>query len=319
MLIRKALRIPFCAQPPSKRLFVKTPRRKIIKWKGKIVDIHADDRTRNRRWAENLVIGIFCGTLVVVPSTILYYGIERVPYSNRRRLILAPRVIDPYIGELAMQSTINGETVLGPGDERYDSVQNICERLISRNDLKDLFDWEVYVIESDIQNAFCVPGGKMVVYTGIQEICKNDSHIGILLGHEMAHAIARHSMEALQYRFMFFLCLNTVGWAYGIDIFSIFPEWSLRFVDKLIPLVIDLPRKRMHELEADHIGLILATNAGFDPEEAPSFYENLGGVEKDELPEIFRTHPITTNRIAAIEERLQEMRTNGEITCTCSH
>ncbi|XP_028768576.1 mitochondrial metalloendopeptidase OMA1-like [Neltuma alba] len=150
----------------------------------------------------------------------------------------------------------------------------------------DGLNWEVLVVDEPICNAFCLPGGKIVVYTGLLEHYRNDAELAVVLGHEVGHAAGRHAAEGLT-RLLWEMILY---W-----ILSKFIMASV--VDKLLDLISSLPLHRKLETEADYIGLMLAASAGYDPRVAPTVYKKLGKVTGDSaLRDYLSTHPSGTKR-----------------------
>jgi predicted Zn-dependent protease len=166
-------------------------------------------------------------------------------------------------------------------------VRGIAERIIHAAGIEplqreinlrqgDRFEWEVNVLDKDQVNAFCLPGGKMVVFKGILPVAKNDDQLATVIAHEISHALAHHSSERVARQEM-----NQEGPG-GI--------WSKAF-------------DREQEAEADHIGLFLMTFAGYDPEEAVRFWERMqqatGG--QQQVPEILSDHPSDAHRIQSMK------------------
>ncbi|KAL9225259.1 hypothetical protein vseg_001206 [Gypsophila vaccaria] len=143
----------------------------------------------------------------------------------------------------------------------------------------DGMKWEVLVVDEPVVNAFCVPGGKIVIYTGMLKKLKSDVEVATVIGHEVGHVVARHSAEEI-----------TKGvWLLAFELFL-----HLLFVPRAVVampyLLLEFPSSRRMEMEADYIGLLLTASAGYDPREAPRVYEKL---RSEELPieEYLSTHP----------------------------
>ncbi|WCJ20627.1 Peptidase family M48 family protein [Euphorbia peplus] len=146
----------------------------------------------------------------------------------------------------------------------------------------DRFNWEVLVVDEPVVNAFCLPGGKIVVFTGLFDLFKTDAEIATIIGHEVAHAVARHTAEALS-KNLWFAILQLVLIQYA----------PRDIVTTMSSLFLRLPFSRRMELEADYIGLFLMASAGYDPRVAPRVYEKLGKLEGGEslLRDYLSTHP----------------------------
>ncbi|KAM5557176.1 mitochondrial metalloendopeptidase OMA1-like [Rosa sericea] len=143
-------------------------------------------------------------------------------------------------------------------------------------------NWEVLVVDQPIVNAFCLPGGKIVVFTGLLKHFRSDAEIATIIGHEVGHAVARHSAEGI-----------TKNLWVAILQLLLYQLISPDFVNPLSNLFLRLPFSRRMELEADHIGLLLIASAGYDPRVAPTVYEKLGKLSGGDsaLRDYLTTHP----------------------------
>ncbi|KAH7439972.1 hypothetical protein KP509_04G085200 [Ceratopteris richardii] len=159
--------------------------------------------------------------------------------------------------------------------------------------------WEVLVVNQDIVNAFCLPGGKIVVYTGLLKRFPSDKEIATVLGHEIGHVVARHAAERMtRHIFLTLVQLFFLAFLYAPDL-----------LQSMSTLFLELPFSRSQELEADHIGLLLMAAAGYDPQTAPYVYEKLGEITKSsELLQYVTTHPSGKKR----GERLRKTGTMEE-------
>ncbi|XP_004148121.1 uncharacterized protein LOC101206881 [Cucumis sativus] len=145
----------------------------------------------------------------------------------------------------------------------------------------DGLNWEVLVVNEPVVNAFCLPGGKIVVFTGLLEHFRSDAEIATIIGHEVAHAVARHSAEGIT-KNLGFAVLQLILYQF------IMPD----IVNTMSTLFLRLPFSRRMEMEADYIGLLLIASAGYDPRVAPKVYERLGKVTGDSaLRDYLSTHP----------------------------
>ena len=167
------------------------------------------------------------------------------------------------------------------------------------------YAWEFNLVKDTTMNAFCMPGGKVVVFEGILPVTQNEVGLAVVLGHEIAHAVAKHSNErmsqqmAVQYGSMLTNMLisdkptatkNTVNLIYGLG-----AQYGFM-----------LPYSRKHELEADQLGLIFLAMAGYDPNEAITFWQRMAASSKGAPIEFMSTHPSDENRIAKLKEQLPE-------------
>lgn len=142
-------------------------------------------------------------------------------------------------------------------------------------------NWEVLVVNEPVVNAFCLPGGKIVVFTGLLEHFRTDAEIATIIGHEVAHAVARHSAETIT-KNLWFAIIQLVLYQF------VMPD----IVNTMSSLFLRLPFSRKMEMEADYIGLLVIASAGYDPRVAPKVFEKLGKVTGDSaLRDYLSTHP----------------------------
>jgi predicted Zn-dependent protease len=165
--------------------------------------------------------------------------------------------------------------------------------------------WEFHLVKDDQINAFCMPGGKIVVYEGLMPLVASDDELGVVLGHEVAHAIAKHSNERLSQEMLAQFGASVLDEALstrtsairslGSTVYGLGAQYGVM-----------LPYSRKHELEADQIGLIFMTMAGYKPETALTFWEKMAS-SGEAAPEILSTHPSDAHRIAEIQKILPEL------------
>lgn len=155
------------------------------------------------------------------------------------------------------------------------------------------FKWEVIVVDQDIMNAFCLPGGKIVVFTGLLNKFRSDTEIATVLGHEVGHVVARHGAEKL-----------TQGvWLGFLQLIVLSIVYMPALVSSTSNLLLTLPFSRRMESEADHIGLMLMAAAGYNPRIAPTVYEKMAQLGKEpELLQYASSHPSGKKRAEALRE-----------------
>lgn len=167
------------------------------------------------------------------------------------------------------------------------------------------FSWEFNLVQNKEANAFCMPGGKIVVYEGLLPYTQNEASLAIVLGHEIAHAVAKHSAEQMskqirqQYgsQILGTVLNSAVGSGVG-DVASAIAQQGFSFAN--------LKYSRDNESEADHIGLIFAAMAGYDPEQAIPFWQRMASGSSSNQSEIFSDHPSDAKRIAALQKEMPE-------------
>jgi predicted Zn-dependent protease len=264
---------------------------------------------QNNRWAPLLI-----GVLVVVGM--IFYGCQEGPFGRRRVVTLSPEQ-ETKLGVQAFQQVLQQErgNIVGEGPI-VDAVRRIGLRLAKASEdpalrkaihLPDMhFDWEFRVVRSNQVNAFCLPGGKVVVYTAILPVCKTDAGLATVMGHEIGHALARHGAERMSQQQM----VNVAEVAAASSLGSRSPEEQRQILGLLgagANVAVLLPFSRAHESEADHIGLLLMAKAGYDPVEAVEFWQRMErATGSGKTPEFLSTHPSHGRRIEDLRRWLPD-------------
>ena len=200
----------------------------------------------------------------------------------------------------------------GPGVEEYLSQTQGIAKSTAWNEFK----WEVNVIESEQINAFCLPGGKMAVYTGIIPVAQNTDALAAIMGHEISHALLRHGAERMAQQKL--VQLGTM--AAGVSLGDMDPQQQRMILAALgagAQFGVLLPFGRKHESEADHVGLMLTAGACFDPREAIGLWERMGQASKGgQPPEFMSTHPSHATRIEQLNAWMPEaMAVREKMNC----
>ncbi len=208
-------------------------------------------------------------------------------------------------------------TLVNQNDPLVVKVREITVKLIEaarREDVlkhfqlaEDNFEWAVEVIESPQANAFCLPGGKMVVYTGIIPIAETDAALAAVIGHEISHALAHHGAERMAMEQVKQMGISSVGMGLG-DMDPRQRQMVLAAIGMAANYAGTLPYSRRDESEADRMGLVLMAAAGYDPREAVGFWERMakagGGAG---VPEFMSTHPGHETRIGQLRDLQPEV------------
>lgn len=165
--------------------------------------------------------------------------------------------------------------------------------------------WEFHLVQDTIVNAFCMPGGKVVVFEGILPVTKDETGLAVVLGHEIAHAIAKHSNERMSQQMVAQYGSNLLGMAMANKSAA-----TQQIVGTAYGLGANygviLPYSRKHEHEADHLGLVFMAMAGYDPSQAIDFWQRMAAGNKSSVMEIMSTHPSDANRVAQLKAELPE-------------
>jgi len=169
----------------------------------------------------------------------------------------------------------------------------------------DGYKWEFNLIEDKSVNAWCMPGGKVVVYTGILPLTKNDAQLATVMAHEIAHAIARHGSERMSEQ------LVAQGVGAGLSIALAEKPQETQMIAMAVfgigsQVAYMLPYSRIHEYEADELGLYFMAMAGYDPNQSVEFWKTMAQNGGTKMPEFLSTHPLDQNRIAKITAKLPE-------------
>ncbi|MDQ3623351.1 MAG: M48 family metallopeptidase [Verrucomicrobiota bacterium] len=215
------------------------------------------------------------------------------------RLALSPEQ-EETLGLQSYQEVLSQVETVNSGRE-FETVRTVAERL-ARASGKD-YQWQVSLVRSPQINAFCLPGGKIVVYTGILPVAQNDAGLATVMGHEMAHATLRHGSERLLKQKATNTLLTGVQFSVG-DMSYEQQRLLMAAIGAGAQYGYLLPFSRDHESEADNVGLLYMARAGYDPREAIAFWQRMaeagGG---NQPPEFASSHPAHGTRI----ERLTAM------------
>ena len=162
--------------------------------------------------------------------------------------------------------------------------------------------WEVNTLTTPEMNAYCMPGGKIMVYSGLVERLQlNDAEIATVLGHEMSHALREHTRERVSRAYEEQVALV------GLEVLIGAGPGTMALADQVASTTFELPHDRQQEAEADVMGLELMARAGYDPHEAISLWKKMMAAEKSEPPQFLSTHPASVNRIADLESHMPQV------------
>jgi len=246
-------------------------------------------------------------TLVVIAllATVLA-GCQTNPVSGRTQLVLvseeqaqssSAQAYAQTLSEAQKKGKLSSDAVLN------NRVKRITDRLIAQagNMYPPSRDWKwsVAVIDEPTLNAWCMPGGKMAIYTGIIEKLKlSDDEIAQVMGHEISHALLGHGRERMS------RAMATQG---GMQIGSILAGVDLSVLAPVADIALTLPNSRESESEADRYGIELAARAGYDPHAAISLWEKMSQASGNGPPQFLSTHPAPSNRIQALNALVPKM------------
>ena len=241
-----------------------------------------------------------------------------VPITDRRQLKLIPE------SKLNAQAAKIYEKVkekekLSDDINKLNEIKDIGKRIeysiseyFERSNIKDPttgFDWEYILIDNKkIKNAWCMPGGKIAVYTGILDVTKNTNGLAAVMGHEIAHAVAKHSVERASRNVATNVVLQVTDILSGGKLSTVNRTTGMNTVGLLTQMGILNPFSRKQESEADYLGLIFSSLSGYDIREAPKLWERMKKSQKGkEPPEFMSTHPSSDNRIKKLNDWRNEV------------
>lgn len=228
---------------------------------------------------------------------------HKTPYTNRSQMIFMSPKEELALGEKSYKESLSQSKVITETKDA-NRVKNIGSRIAKVANRSD-FQWEFNLVENDAENAFCLPGGKVVVYTGILKVAHNDDQLATVISHEIAHALARHGAERMSSS-MVQQGIQIVG---NIALGATAPQYQNLFNQTYgigSQVGVMLPYGRMQESEADEIGIYLMSQAGYNVHEALKFWENMSEGKK-EGSDFLSTHPSSTNRIKDLEKVISKL------------
>lgn len=251
-----------------------------------------------------LSIGVVSATLIAC-TTNPVTGRRSIQIANNQEI--ASMALQQYNQVLTESKVIKGTTAANQirnVGTRLQNAANNYYRSIGRGADLDLFNWEYNLIESSQANAWCMPGGKVAVYTGILPITQNEGGLAVVMGHEISHALAGHGNERISQAQIAQYGGAILGGALSKS------QWASVF-NQLYPSGAQmalLSYGRRQELEADQMGLYIMAMAGYDPRQAIPFWERMSSAtannSKGRIPAYLATHPSPETRIADIQKNL---------------
>ena len=241
-----------------------------------------------------------------------------VPITDRRQLKLIP---ESKLNAKAAQiyEKVKEKEKLSDDINKLNEIKDIGKRIeysiseyFERSNIKDPtigFDWEYILIDNKkVKNAWCMPGGKIAVYTGILDVTKNTNGLAAVMGHEIAHAVAKHSVESASRKVATNVVLQVTDILSGGKLSTVNRTTGMNTVGLLTKMGILNPFSRKRESEADYLGLIFSSLSGYDIREAPKLWERMKKSQKGkEPPEFMSTHPSSDNRIKKLNDWMNEV------------
>lgn len=224
------------------------------------------------------------------------------PETDRRQFIVVPDSQMNSLGLQAFEEMLKNEP-LSTDQELIRKVEEIGRRIAAASGQD--FDWEFKVFENkEMVNAFCLPGGKVGVYTGIIPVSQTNAGLAAVIGHEVAHAVLKHGAERMSQSLASQVGLGLAGITLTD---SKYRDAIMAALGIGVQVGIALPYSRLQEREADMLGLKYMAMAGYDPAEAVALWERMAGLENGAPPEFLSTHPNPASRAAYLRGQLPKV------------
>lgn len=250
--------------------------------------------------------------LSLVLITVTLTGCSTAPITGRKQVRLVSDSV--MIAESAASyREVIAEGPLSANRQQAEQVRRVGQRISAaveryfaqqnQSDLLADFTWEFNLIDKDEPNAWCMPGGKVAFYTGILPFTRDETGIAVVMGHEIAHAVAGHGAERVSHQMI------QQGGGYLLNVFTRNSDYHGAIMEVYgvgSQLGGILPYSRLHESEADRLGLIFMAMAGYDPSAAVGFWSRMAAAGAEKPPEFMSTHPSDERRIREIREHLPE-------------
>ncbi len=257
------------------------------------------------------ITGLFVAMLLLLSSC------GSVPLTGRKQVLLVSdqevlssslTQYSDYMKSAKKSSSKDGAAMVMRVGKR---IAAATEQYLKNNGLESEvknFSWEFNLVKDPQVNAFCMPGGKIVVYEGLMQLVSSDDELAVVIGHEVAHAVAKHSNERMSQQLMAQYGAQILGQALsnksaavqqiGTSVYGLGAQYGVM-----------LPFSRKHESEADYMGLVFMAMAGYNPEVAVNFWQKMSAGKSGSTPEFMSTHPSDATRIAEIQKVLPAIKT----------
>ncbi|MBQ4161306.1 MAG: M48 family metallopeptidase [Parabacteroides sp.] len=256
------------------------------------------------------LIGVWMSALLLLSAC------SSVPLTGRKQVLLVSdqEVLSAsltqytdYMKTATKSTSKNGSAMVARvGKNIADATEKYLKNNGLESEIKN-FSWEFSLVADQQVNAFCMPGGKIVVYEGLMKVIDSEDELAVVIGHEVAHAVAKHSNERMSQQLMMQYGAQILGQALnnksaavqqiGTSVFGLGAQYGVM-----------LPFSRKHEYEADYMGLIFMAMSGYNPEVAVAFWQKMSAGNTGSTPEFMSTHPSDAARINEIKRRLPEIQ-----------
>jgi predicted Zn-dependent protease len=249
------------------------------------------------------LVAVAIAAVVVGVSLLVHTHKQTTPVTGRTERVALSDEQQTQLGNQQYAKTLGQDRAdIVSSNPEYAEVERVARRIeaVAGRD-KPAFVWRVTLLRNDEANAYCLPGGKIVVYTGILPVTRNDAALAVVLGHEVAHATAEHAAERIEREHLTRVAAGIIAGGVAFT-----PRQYVR-VFALLGAADSLPFSRSQESEADHIGLIYMARAGYEPREAVAFWKRMQRASNGKQPPEFASdHPSDEHRIERIQTWLPE-------------
>ncbi|MGC9342944.1 MAG: M48 family metallopeptidase [Bacteroidales bacterium] len=249
---------------------------------------------------------------ILLSLLIFSVSCSSVPLTGRKQFVAIPSSQMMSLSQESYNQVLQ-ENKLSTNTNYVNMVKSVgkkmsvaVEQYLVENNMKasaEGFEWQYNVIVSDQLNAWCMPGGQIAFYEGIMPVCEDEAGVAVVMGHEIAHAVAKHGNERMSQQ----LLIQMGGVALS-EAMKNEKEQTMQLAMLAFgvgtTLGVQLPYSRTHEREADELGLYFMALAGYDPRTAPIFWQRMDAKGGERPPEFLSTHPDPSNRIKDIEKNI---------------
>ena len=254
------------------------------------------NRSQVNLYDSNLPIIIFQGQIGGIPIPKVYANEKQL--NNEIDKVYGNFLLKAKEDKILIDNTAESKNIENIGKEIYSSINKYYLNKNEKNPVEG-FEWEFALIDSEVKNAWCMPGGKIAFYSGILPVCKNDDGIAAVMGHEIAHAFARHTVEKLTQSSM--IQMATIGisnskYADMLNKSFTIGNVSGNVYDSVVKFGIFLPFSRTMESEADYLGMGFMNLSGFDIKEPAKLWLRMMEGKAGGIPEFMSSHPNPDNR-----------------------
>ncbi|MCL4704240.1 M48 family metallopeptidase [bacterium] len=255
-----------------------------------------------------LFIGIALLLQFVSCSTVALSGRKQLNLiSDRELMTTSSQQYKAFLRENKLSNSGDQSQMVKHAGRRIQSAVERYFRQQGQSNVLAGYAWEFNLIENKEPNAWCMPGGKVVFYSGILPICRNETGVAVVMGHEVAHAVANHGGERMSQSLLAQLGGQALSAALQSKPQQTQQLWMTAFGAGAQYGAL-LPFSRTQESEADHLGLIFMAMAGYDPDEALAFWQRMSAQQGGQAPEFMSSHPSDQSRISNIKAHLPEAR-----------